>query len=133
MVLIEREGLEENEMLNRLAQELIEGVVELQGESGRTYLKYVSLGEVSLGYHGRALEAIFTSSGGEMICIQVTDAIHVYLDWVKFSGGVDTYDIESHVTTVLSQYGISDDVIDEVIRGVIAELEDQGVVFREEG
>jgi hypothetical protein len=87
---------------------------------------------VSLGYHGRALEAIFVSDDDEMICIQLTDAIHVYLDWVKFSGGVDICDIENRVTTVLSQYDDSEDVILEIIRDVISELEDEGVVFREE-
>jgi hypothetical protein len=130
--LIEREGLEKDEMLSRLVQELIEEIVELEGESGPTFLKYEKLGKVSLGYHGRALEAIFVSDDDEMICIQLTDAIHVYLDWVKFSGGVDICDIENRVTTVLSQYDDSEDVILEIIRDVISELEDEGVVFREE-
>lgn len=88
---------------------------------------------VSLGYSGNALEAIFTSSDGEMICIQVSQAIHVYLNWVEFSGGVGSDVIETDVTTVLSQYGISEKVIDEVIGDVMAELEDQGIVFWEEG
>ncbi len=132
-VLVERERLGDNEQLRGLIQELIDEIIELEGESGLTSLKYEDLGEVSLGYDGKALEAIFTSSDGEMICIQVTQAIHVYLDWVAFFGGINKYDIETHVTTVLSQYDISDEVIDEVIKDVFVELEDQGVVFREEG
>ena len=98
-------------------------------------LKYDKLGVVSLesGYSGNALEAIFTSSNGEMICLQVSQPIHVYLNWAELSGGVYRYDIESDVTTVLSQYDISEEVIDGVIRDVITELENQGVVFWDEG
>lgn len=52
---------------------------------------------------------------------------------MEFSGGVGSDVIETDVITVLSQYDINEKVIDEVIGDVMTELEDQGVVFWEEG
>lgn len=129
--LVEREGLEEDERLGGLIQKMIEDVVELVGESRATTWVYEGLGWVTKGYFERVLEAIFSTSNGDRIDVQVTQGIHVYLDWVKFSGGVDSEVLDIDVSIILSQYGINEKVIKEVIKDVKNELEREGVRFYE--
>lgn len=127
--LVDREGVNEDERLRGLIQELIKEIVELESESEPTTWNYEGLGWVTKGWFERVLEAVFTSPDGERIDIPVTQGIHFYLNWVEYSGGVIRDDVSNTVSTILAEYGIEEEVRDEVTEEVLIELEKEGVIF----
>nr|KXH72567.1 MAG: hypothetical protein AM325_00620 [Candidatus Thorarchaeota archaeon SMTZ1-45] len=127
--LVDREGVEDDERLKGLAQELIAEIVELGREAGPTTWSFEGLGWVTKRWFERVLEATFTSPDGERIDIEVTQGIHFYLNWVEFSGGVDRDDVSDTMDTILTEYGIEEEVRNRVTEEVLTELEKEGIVF----
>ncbi len=55
------------------------------------------------------------------------------MNWVEFSGGVDRDIVSDDVSTILAEYGIEEEVRDEVTEYILTELEKEGIVFKGEG
>jgi hypothetical protein len=66
---------------------------------------------------------------GDLEWLQVTHWIQEYMGGTEYAGGIETDLIKDGVSEKLSQYPIDENVIEQVAKDVINELESRGVKF----
>ncbi len=131
-VLLSELDLEGNERMQSLVQEEIGEYIELIEEQGPVRFQYEGLSIQRDGSGGQVIVAILVSDNGSRMDVKVTGWIHHYLDWTKLSGGIEPTIIEEEVHSMLTQYDIDEDVIEEITDDIKVQLEERGVRFYEQ-